>query len=113
MAGNTNTDLQRKAGFFHSLGKVITEDGNTAGNEKYKSAHNVRSNEVWMDSIPYAPTLASASQYSDDIVVRQIGTTASPVFLYPLTQTNYQTWFLDAGTPSPFTDGFVPSNEWV
>ena len=28
---NTNTDLQRKAGFFHSLGKVITEQNNSAG----------------------------------------------------------------------------------
>ena len=120
---NTNGDLQRKAGFFHSLGKVITEDANSAGNEKYKSAHNVRSNEVWMDSISYAPTSASASQYADGIIVKQVGSASgvvdlqnnfsSPLYLYPLTQTNYQTWFMDTGTPSAAVDGFVPSSEWV
>jgi hypothetical protein len=120
---NTNSDIQRKAGFFHSLGKVITEDANSAGNEKYKSAHNVRSNEVWMDSISYAPTSASASQYADGIIVKQVGSASGvsdvqnnflePLYLYPLTQTNYQTWFMDTGTPSAFVDGFVPSSEWV
>jgi hypothetical protein len=120
---NTNSDIQRKAGFFHSLGKVITEDANSAGNEKYKSAHNVRSNEVWMDSISYAPTSASASQYADGIIVKQVGSASgvvdvqnnfsSPLYLYPLTQTNYQTWFMDTGTPSAAVDGFVPSSEWV
>jgi len=120
---NTNSDIQRKAGFFHSLGKVITEDANSAGNEKYKSAHNVRSNEVWMDSISYAPTSASASQYADGIIVKQVGSASGvvdvqnnfldPLYLYPLTQTNYQTWFMDTGTPSAAVDGFVPSSEWV
>jgi hypothetical protein len=76
---NTNSDIQRKAGFFHSLGKVITEDANSAGNEKYKSAHNVRSNEVWMDSISYAPTSASASQYADGIIVKQVGSASGVV----------------------------------
>ena len=110
---NTNTDLQRKAGFFHSLGKVITEQNNSAGNENYKSAHNVRSSEVWIDSITYSPTSASASAISDGLIVEQIGSTASPVYLFPLTQTNYQTWFIDTGTPSVKPDGFEPSNQWI
>jgi hypothetical protein len=81
---NQNSDLQRKAGFFHSLGKVITEYNNTPGNENYKSAHNVRSNEVWMDEIPYA-IFGSASLYSDGVVVRQIGS-ASGNYNDPLNQ---------------------------
>jgi hypothetical protein len=120
---NQNSDLQRKAGFFHSLGKVITEYNNTPGNEDYKSAHNVRSSEVWMDEIPIA-VFGSASLYSDGVVVRQIGSASgnyndplnqfdSQAYLYPLSQTNYQTWFLDTGTPSATVDGFLPSNEWV
>ncbi len=110
---NTNTDLQRKAGFFHSLGKVITETNNLVGNEAYKSAHNVRSSEVWMDVIPHANTSASASSVSDSLIVRQVGTSSNPVYLYPLSQTNYQTWFMDTGTPSPAADGFLPSTDWV
>ena len=120
---NSNQDTQRKAGFFHSIGKVITEYGNIPGNENYKSAHNVRSTEVWMDEIPFAQ-FGSASQYSDGIIVRQIGSASgnyndplnqfdSPAYLYPLKQSNYQTWFLDTGTPSAYVDGFLPSDEWV
>ena len=66
-----------------------------------------------MGPISYAPTFASASQYSDDVVVRQIGTTSNPSYLYPLANTNYQTWFIDAGTPSALSNGFIPSSEWV
>ena len=95
-----------KAAFYHSLGKVLTLDTNLVGNENYKSAHNVRSREVWMDSIPYSPSYASASQYSDDIIVRQIGTGSNPAYVYPLMNTNYQTWFIDTGTPSAYVDGF-------
>jgi len=110
---NSNSDLQRKAGFYHSLGKVITETNKFAGNELYKSAHNVRSGEVWMDSINYAPTFASASAYADGIIVTQVGVTGNPLYLYPLTDTNYQTWFIDSGTPSAAADGFIPSENWV
>ena len=110
---NSSQDIQRKAGFFHSLGKVITKDTNDVGNELYKSSHNVRSNEIWMDSISYAPTVASASQYSDDIIVRQVGTSSNPVYLSPLAGSNYQSWFMDTGTPSAKLTGFEPSSEWV
>ncbi len=110
---NTNTDLQRKAGFYHSLGKVLTEQNNLVGNEAYKSAHNVRSNEVWMDIISHSNTYASASSISDNLVVTQCGTSSNPVYLYPLTQTNYQTWFIDMGTPSATSDGFIPSSDWA
>ena len=120
---NTSTTLRTNAGFFHSLGKVLTESANSPGNEKYKSAHNVRANEVWMDTIPFALSAASASQYADNVIVRQIGSASTipdlqntfldPVYCYPLTQTNYQTWFLDIGTPTPQPDGFEPSSGWV
>ena len=110
---NSNQNTKINAAFYHSLGKVLTESTNLVGNEKYKSAHNVRSSEVWADPIQFAPTFASASSYSDDIIVRQVGTSSNPVYLYPLTNTNYQTWFIDIGTPSAAADGFVPSSSWV
>jgi len=113
--------------FFHWLGKVNTFDGNYAGNERFKSSHNVRSSEVWMDDIPYAPNFASASNFSDLYpgIIRKVGTVSSadgnginlsgaPGYLYPLHNTVYQSWYLDTGTPSLMPRGqFVPSNEWV
>ena len=75
---NTNTDLQRKAGFYHSLGKVLTEQESLVGEEPYKSAHNVRSSEVWMDPIPHSNTYASASSISDGLIVTQFGTSSNP-----------------------------------
>ena len=110
---NSIQNSKINAAFYHSLGKVLTESTFLVGNEKYKSAHNVRSNEVWMDSISYAPTSASASQYADGTIVKQIGTSSNPSYLYPLTNTNYQTWFIDTGTPQPAADGFIPSVDWV
>lgn len=110
---NSQQNSKINAAFYHSLGKVLTESTNLVGNEKYKSAHNVRSNEVWMDSIPYTSVFASASQYSDDLIVRQIGTSSNPSYLYPLSNTNYQTWFIDTGTPTPVSDGFIPSSGWI
>ena len=101
---NSQQNSKINAAFYHSLGKVLTEASNLVGNEKYKSAHNVRSNEVWMDSISYAPTVASASQYGDGVIVRQVGSASSipdsigifssPVYLYPLTigQLTSRTW---------------------
>ena len=113
--------------FFHWLGKVNTVDGRKAGSEPYKSSHNVRSNEVWMDNIPFADSFASASTYSDQYptIIRKVGTVSSvngignnligsPGYLYPLNGTLYQSWFLDTGTPSLEPYGqFTPSNEWI
>ena len=109
---SNNTNIQRKGAFFHSLGKVLTKDTNLIGNELYKSSHNVRSIEIWMDEILFSPSVASASSISDDIVVTQVGDPSNPVYLFPLAQSNYQTWFMDSGTPSLTPDGFVPSDNW-
>ena len=32
--------------------------------------------------------------------------------LYPLSGSNYQTWFLDSGDPTPKSNGFEPSSGW-
>lgn len=110
---NLNSTVQLKGGFFHALGKVLTLSTNTAGNERYKSAHNVKSNEVWMSPIPYCgSTIASASSFADNITIRAVGSTSSLAYLYPLPNSNYQTWFFDSGTPSPVVDGFEPSVDW-
>lgn len=109
---NNNPNLQRTAGFYHSLGKVQTESNNLVGNEKYKSAHNIKSSDVWTDEIQYSPNFSNASSLADDIIVTQLGTIADPMYLFPLTLSNYQTWFFDSGTPSVASDGFIPSENW-
>ena len=68
---------------------------------------------MWVDYIPYSPTYASASSIADDIVVTGIGSLGNPTFLYPLANTNYQTWFIDLGIPEPRVDGFFPSTSWI
>jgi hypothetical protein len=112
---NQNSDSQRKAGFFHALGKFFSEDTQMPGDELYKSAHNVRSNEVWMDNIPFSPSSASASAaaISNPTILKKIGTSGNASFLYPLSSTNYQTWFLDEGDPTWGSAGFNPSTQWV
>jgi hypothetical protein len=70
-----------------------------------------------MDTIPYAPTFASASAYASSASystsMLMVGTPSNPAYLYPLTLSNYQTWFLDTGTPTVKPDGFEPSSGWV
>jgi hypothetical protein len=114
---NNNIDVQRKSGFFHSLSKVLTESTNFSGNERYKSAHNVLSGEVWIDQIPYAPTFTDAIQNNMNIQYSNIinligGDLGTASVLYPLVGSNYQTWFLDLGDPSPKSNGFEPSEDW-
>lgn len=111
---NSNEIVQRKAGFFHSLGKVLTESNKSARNEKYKSAHNVLSKEVWMEEPPYSPNIGDAisNNLTSDVVSFIGGGLGTSSILYPLADSNYQTWFLDSGDPTPKTDGFDPSSGW-
>lgn len=108
-----NLDTQLKQGFFHSTGRVLTENSNLIGNELYKSAHNISSNEIWIDTISYSPDYITSVSISDNLIVKQIGTVSDPVYLYPLTKSNYQSWFIDSGTPSLKLDGFEPSENWI
>jgi len=110
---NNNTNIQRKAGFFHSLGKVLTESTKFAGNEKYKSAHNVLSGEVWIDEIPPAPIYVDAINADGDIVKVVGKGLGIDSILYPLAGSNYQTWFLDLGNPTYTLGGFEPSENWA
>ena len=110
---NNNSESQRKAGFFHALGKFFSEELQVPGNELYKSAHNVSSKEVWMDSVPFATVgAADAIVAANPTIVKKIGSSGA-AFMYPLSNTNYQTWFLDEGDPTWVSGGFVPSTQWV
>lgn len=112
--GITSEEIQRITAFYHALGKVLTEENNSIAGEKYKSAHNVQSTEIWVDPISYSATLADAeSEAVLNDALTMIGTSASPVRMYPLQGSNYQAWFLDTGTPSVSITGCEPSEGWV
>lgn len=111
---NFNTDTQVKTGFFHALGYVLTKFSNSPFNEQYKSAHNVRSNEIWVDSIEYSFDFEAAESESvSNSSVTQVGDTSQKALLYPLKNSDRQAWFLDTGTPTYDTNGFIPSDGWV
>jgi len=101
------------SGNFHSLGRVKTHTEVRVGNENFKSGHNIRSKEIWIDDIPYAGNANTAYSNVDNVVIRQIGTLSNPAYLYPLSDSNYRTWFFDMGTPSYDSGGFYPSEDWV
>jgi hypothetical protein len=113
--GIENSTIQRKTAFFHALGKVLTESGNLIGNEKYKSAHSVTTSEIWAESVTFANTIEDAVIVANtiDSPVTQIGSTSSPAVLYPLLDSNFQTWFFDTGSPSVGAAGCIPSSGWV
>ncbi len=87
---------KRQLGFFHGLSKVPTEATQQVYESKYKSAHSVKSNEIWSDTIAYAVDVAAA-----DI---EAGTNpaVTKYTLQSLTEiagSNGQAWYLDnAGT---------------
>ncbi len=112
---NNNIDVQIKSGFFHSLSKVLTESNKSLGNERYKAGHNILSSEVWVEQIPYAPTLGVAipENMNSNIVNFVGGNLGTQSVLYPLSGSNYQTWFLDLGDPTYTSGGFEPSQNWV
>jgi hypothetical protein len=111
--GGIGSSLLDDSGNFHALGRTKTHTTVRPGNENFKGSHNIRSREVWIDDIPYAGNANTAYNNVDDIIIRQIGTLSNPYYLYPLSDSNYRTWFFDLGTPSYDSGGFYPSEDWV
>jgi hypothetical protein len=114
VGGLGSSIISDESGNFHALGKVKTNSTLRLGDENFKSSHNIRSREVWIDDIPYAGSTIIAYQNANNHeTIRQIGTLSNPLYLYPLSDSNYRTWFFDTGTPSYFDGGFYPSENWV
>jgi len=111
--GNSGGGVSDDSGNFHALGRTKTYTTFRVGNENFKSGHNIRSKEVWIDNIPYAGNANTAYNNVDNVIIRQIGTLSNPAYLYPLSDSNYRTWFFDMGTPSYDSGGFYPSEDWV
>lgn len=55
---------ERKSGYFHSLSKAITNETQYPFESKFKSSHTIKYDEVWAESIPYCPDVASADTFA-------------------------------------------------
>lgn len=51
--GLSNSE-QRKLAYFHSLNKSMTEGQQNIYESNYRSSHNIRTNDIWCDNIPFA-----------------------------------------------------------
>lgn len=111
--GNFNDDTKIKTGFYHALGVVLTKLSNSPANEKYKSSHNISTGEIWGATISYCQLFSDAVNESNVNEALTMVGTPSTVILYPLQDSDNQSWFIDNGTPSWTSTGFVPSSGWV
>lgn len=59
-----NQNTERKSGYFHSLSKAITNETQYPFESKFKSSHTIKYDEVWAESIPYCPDVASADAFA-------------------------------------------------
>ena len=55
---------ERKSGYFHSLSKAITNETQYPFESKFKSSHTIKYDEVWAESIPYCPDVATADAFA-------------------------------------------------
>lgn len=87
---------KEQIGYFHALGKVATRlDNFYVFNSNYKSSHNVRNNEIWVDVVPFAAdaTAADSNASSYPTIITKYTNEA----LTSVTGSNGQAWYLDDG----------------
>jgi hypothetical protein len=97
---------QRKLAYFHTLGKVMTENTQELYETKYKSSHNIRYNEIWIDDITYAPDYLTA--YAESLSNSAV-TVFENVILDMIYGSNGQTYcYVKNGT---FKDDTYPISE--
>lgn len=80
--GSLSSNEQRKLAYFHALSKAMTENTGEVYESRYKSSHNMRLNEIWSDTISFAPDYASAVSESifNHAVTLFSGVTLSEIF---------------------------------
>ncbi len=83
---------KRQLGFFHGLSKVPTSSTQQVYESKYKSAHSVKSNEIWSDPIAYA---ANTSAADAEATVNLAVTKYTLQSLTEIAGSNGQAWYLD------------------
>ena len=104
--GSLSQNEQRKLAYFHSLGKVMTENTQEVYESKYKSSHNVRNSELWASNISYAIDYLSAVAES---LINSAVTLFEQVQLNEIYGSNNQAYtYISGGT---FKDDTYPISE--
>lgn len=88
------TDELSQLSYFHALGKALTTTGETINEASYKSAHNVRSQEIWIDNVGFASgtTDADTEASGNMAVTKVLGATLTIV-----PGSNGQAYYLNSG----------------
>ena len=89
-----SSGLKTIIGYFHSLGKVLTEATQNVYESKFKSSHNIRLSEIWSDPIGFAPDFATA--YNESLINSSV-TYYNQVILTTIAGSNNQTWYFNSG----------------
>lgn len=87
---------ERQNAFFHSLSKATTNSTQYVFESKYKSAHSVKSSEIWADVISYcADSAAADAEATANAAVEKY----TQVTLTEIPGSNGQAWYINnAGT---------------
>lgn len=88
--GGLSIDEQRKLGFYHTLSKSVISNEQSLQDSKYKSAHNVRLQDVWADEITPVLTFEDAILQS---VTNDALTFHEKVELRKVSDSYGQTWY--------------------
>lgn len=108
-----NTNIQRKLGFFHSLGKTMVEANQNVFESIYKSSHNVRIGEVWADDVGYAVDLTAALSeattnpavtYRDKVTLTVIPGTNNQAYYFSDGGEFIRPWISPVDIPEPTTN---------
>ncbi len=83
---------KRQLGYFHGLSKVPTESTQNVYESKYKSAHNIKSTDVWTDTVNYAATSLDAD---NEALSNSAVTKYTQFSLTMIPGSNSQSWYLD------------------
>jgi len=90
--GSLSDAEQRKLAYFHSLSKVMTIDNQSITEPRYKSAHNVRTSELWGSNITPCYTYNDAVTQS---LINSAITLHDQVVLTKVPDSNGQAWYFN------------------
>lgn len=83
---------ERKSGYFHSLSKAITNETQYPFESKFKSSHTIKYDEVWAESIPYCPDVATADAFAlNGSIIKKY----ELVSLTEIPGSNGQAWYIN------------------
>ena len=112
-SGGLSDDEQKKLSYFHDLSKLMTNDTQKITDAVYKSAHNVKSTDVWGSTIlpcsTYSDAVAqsftnSAITLHDQVVLTKIPNSNGQAWYYNTSGRFVRPWIDPVDIPFPLTN---------